>query len=149
MATEKLTEYERKRLENIRQNDETMSSLKLQSIKAQVSASTKRPRFFLSLSLYIYIYIYVCVCVCASMVKFSRKPISNIGYNCRVETKSYKVSPKKQPKTQTPIDIRQSLRTRGLPPDAKGLSDEAFELPQPRNLRTHRRGCLAIWVLLA
>ncbi|KAM1812305.1 hypothetical protein ACFX13_026559 [Malus domestica] len=88
MATEKLTEYERKRLENIRRNDEMMSSLKLQSIKAQVSVSTKRPR---------------------------------------VETKSYKVSPKKQPKTQTPIVMRRSLRTRGLPPDAKGLSDEVLE----------------------
>ncbi|XP_009341825.2 WD repeat-containing protein 76-like [Pyrus x bretschneideri] len=88
MATEKLTEYERKRLENILRNGEMMSSLKLQSIKAHVSASIKRPR---------------------------------------VETKSYKVSPKKQPKTQTPIVMRRSLRTRGLPPDAKGLSDEALE----------------------
>ncbi|KAB2618771.1 WD repeat-containing protein 76-like [Pyrus ussuriensis x Pyrus communis] len=88
MAFEKLTDYERKRLENIRLNDEKMASLKLQSIKAQVSASTKRPR---------------------------------------VEIKSYKVSPKKQPKTQTPIVMRRSLRTRGLPPDANGLSDEALE----------------------
>ena len=31
--------------------------------------------------------------------------------------KSYKVSPKKKPKTESPIVIRRSLRTRGLPPD--------------------------------
>ncbi|PQM42028.1 WD repeat-containing protein 76 [Prunus yedoensis var. nudiflora] len=88
MASPELTDYERKRLENIRRNDQMMASLKLHSIAAQVSASTKRPR---------------------------------------AETKSYKVCPKKQPKTQTPIVIRRSLRTRGLPPDAKGLSDDAIE----------------------
>ncbi|GMN47169.1 hypothetical protein TIFTF001_016350 [Ficus carica] len=38
------TDYERKRLENIRRNDELMASLKLHSITAELSASTKRLR---------------------------------------------------------------------------------------------------------
>ncbi|BBH08578.1 DROUGHT SENSITIVE 1 [Prunus dulcis] len=110
MASPELTDYERKRLENIRRNDQMMASLKLHSIAAQVSASTKRPR---------------------------------------AETKSYKVCPKKQPKTQTPIVIRRSLRTRGLPPDAKGLSDDAIEsMVGTQNLRAHRKHRLATWVLL-
>ncbi|KAM5548134.1 WD repeat-containing protein 76 [Rosa sericea] len=85
MATQKLTDYERKRLENIRRNEELMASLKLQSMATQLSASTKRPR---------------------------------------VEIKSYKVNSEKQPKTQDPTVIRRSLRTRGLPPDAKGLGGD-------------------------
>lgn len=50
----------------------------------------------------------------------------------RAETKSYKVDPEKQPKTQDPTVIRRSLRTRGLPPDAKGLGDDVgTESPTP------------------
>ncbi|WJZ98270.1 hypothetical protein VitviT2T_016809 [Vitis vinifera] len=48
----------------------------------------------------------------------------------RVESKSNKVSPKKKPKTESPIVIRRSLRTRGLPPDfssGNGLKDEFVE----------------------
>ncbi|XP_004288751.1 PREDICTED: WD repeat-containing protein 76 [Fragaria vesca subsp. vesca] len=82
MATQKITDYERKRLENIRRNEELMASLKLQSMATQLSASTKRPR---------------------------------------IEPKSYKVNSEKKPKTQDPTVIRRSLRSRGLPPDAKGL----------------------------
>ena len=47
--------------------------------------------------------------------------------------KSYKVSTKKKPKTESPIVIRQSLRTRGLPPDfssENGLKDD-FESKAP------------------
>ncbi|XP_062010545.1 uncharacterized protein LOC133726921 [Rosa rugosa] len=44
MAIRKITDYERKRLENIRRNEGLMASLKLQSMATQLSASTKRPR---------------------------------------------------------------------------------------------------------
>ncbi|PON37196.1 Guanine nucleotide-binding protein, beta subunit [Trema orientale] len=45
MAPKKLNEYERKRLENIRRNDEMMASLKLQSMATRLSAaSIKRQR---------------------------------------------------------------------------------------------------------
>ncbi|PPE00270.1 hypothetical protein GOBAR_DD02707 [Gossypium barbadense] len=42
----------------------------------------------------------------------------------RHRTKTYKTSPEKKPKTETPIVIRRSLRTRGMPPDSKGLPDD-------------------------
>lgn len=45
----------------------------------------------------------------------------------RVETKSYKVSPNKKPKTETPVIIRRSLRTRGLPPEARGVDDDLVD----------------------
>lgn len=73
MASQKLTEYEHKRLENIRHNNEIMAALKLQSKASQLS-------------------------------------------NERVITKS-----EKKPKTETPFLIRHSFRTRGIPPDFKGL----------------------------
>ncbi|XP_037493095.1 WD repeat-containing protein 76 isoform X2 [Jatropha curcas] len=44
MAPQKLTEYERKRLENIRRNDEMMAALKIHSKASQLSAATKRQR---------------------------------------------------------------------------------------------------------
>jgi len=73
MASQKLSEYELKRLENIRHNNEMIAELKLQSKASQLS-------------------------------------------NKRVITKS-----KKSPKTQSPFLIRHSFRTRGIPPDFKGL----------------------------
>lgn len=42
-----------------------------------------------------------------------------------VETKSYKAKSEKKPKIETPIVIRRSLRTRGIPPDSKGLDLDA------------------------
>ncbi|KAK2358045.1 WD repeat-containing protein [Trifolium repens] len=83
MAPPKLTDYERKRLENIRRNNEMMAALKVQSKAAQLSNHTK------------------------------------------VVTKSYTVKSEKKSKTQTPIVIRRSLRTRGIPPDSKGLDLDA------------------------
>ena len=53
-SSQKLTEYERKRLENIRRNDEMMAALKIHSKATELSASSsaKRQRSFsLSLSL--------------------------------------------------------------------------------------------------
>ncbi|KAL5547653.1 hypothetical protein UlMin_002884 [Ulmus minor] len=85
MALQKLTDYERKRLENIRRNDELMFALKIQSMAAQLSASIKRQRN---------------------------------------KTKSYKVSPQKKSKPETPVVKRRSLRTRGMPPDSKELADD-------------------------
>lgn len=40
----KMTEYERRRLENIRRNDEMMAALKLQSRAAELSATAKRQK---------------------------------------------------------------------------------------------------------
>lgn len=108
-SSQKLTEYERKRLENIRRNDQMMAALKIHSKATELSASSKRER---------------------------------------VVTKSYKVSPEKKPKTETPIVIRRSLRTRGMPPqfsDSKALDDTVEanskngkslteSKPSPRNL---------------
>ncbi|KAL4571397.1 hypothetical protein LXL04_018156 [Taraxacum kok-saghyz] len=44
MASQELTEYERKRLENIKRNDELLASLKIHSKLADLSASSKRRR---------------------------------------------------------------------------------------------------------
>ncbi|XP_010533089.1 PREDICTED: WD repeat-containing protein 76 [Tarenaya hassleriana] len=44
MANEKLTEYERRRLENIRRNDEMMAALKIHAKASLLSAATKRRR---------------------------------------------------------------------------------------------------------
>ncbi|XP_022135022.1 WD repeat-containing protein 76 isoform X2 [Momordica charantia] len=44
MASQALTDYERKRLDNIRRNDEMMAALKLQSKASELSAASKRPR---------------------------------------------------------------------------------------------------------
>ncbi|EXB51697.1 WD repeat-containing protein 76 [Morus notabilis] len=91
-ASSKLTEYERKRLENICRNGELMASLKLHSMATQLSASTKRQK--------------------------------------DETTKSSKVSSQKKPKTdQTPIVVRRSLRTRGMPPDSEGLPSDLLDSP--------------------
>ncbi|XP_040864091.1 WD repeat-containing protein 76 isoform X1 [Glycine max] len=92
MAPQKLTDYERKRLENIRRNDEMMAALKLHSKATQLS-NFKRPR---------------------------------------VGTKSYNMKSEKKPKTETPIVIRRSLRTRGIPPDSKGLDGDSVGPTTPR-----------------
>lgn len=44
---------------------------------------------------------------------------------CRVETKTYKANTEKKQKVETPVVMRRSLRTRGLPPDLKGLGDDS------------------------
>ncbi|KVH88727.1 WD repeat-containing protein 76 [Cynara cardunculus var. scolymus] len=79
MAPQRLTEYERKRLENIKRNDELLASLKIHSKLADLSASAKRQR---------------------------------------LQIKSYRVSPEKKVKPETPIVIRRSLRTQGKEPDS-------------------------------
>ncbi|KAL1335180.1 hypothetical protein HN51_064125 [Arachis hypogaea] len=86
MASRKMNEYERQRLENIRRNDEMMAALKLHSKAA--SLLSKRPR---------------------------------------VTTKSYSVKSEKKPKAETTVVIRRSLRTRGIPPDSKGLDAETLD----------------------
>ncbi|KAH6819195.1 hypothetical protein C2S51_002798 [Perilla frutescens var. frutescens] len=87
---EEVTEYERRRLENIKRNDEMLAALKIRSKLNDLSAaSAKRPS---------------------------------------AENKSYKRSPVKKPKAETPVVLRRSLRTRGVPPDAataNGLDDDA------------------------
>ncbi|CAI9259999.1 unnamed protein product [Lactuca saligna] len=91
MASQRLTEYERKRLENIKRNDELLASLKIHSKLADLSASAKRNR---------------------------------------EQTKSYKISPQKKAKSETPIVIRRSLRTQGKKPDSAGLADDFNESPK-------------------
>ncbi|TKY54737.1 WD repeat-containing protein 76 [Spatholobus suberectus] len=93
MAPQKLTDYERKRLENIRRNDEMMAALKLHSKATQLS-NFKRPS---------------------------------------VGTKSYDAKSEKKPKIETPIVIRvrRSLRTRGIPPDCKGLDGDTVDSTTP------------------
>ncbi|XP_054822014.1 uncharacterized protein LOC129320534 [Prosopis cineraria] len=88
MASQNLTEYERKRLENIRRNDEMLAALKIHSKASEVSAAAKRSR---------------------------------------VASKSYTLKSEKKPKTETPVVIRRSLRSRGMPPDSEGLKDVALE----------------------
>ncbi|KAK6151636.1 hypothetical protein DH2020_014271 [Rehmannia glutinosa] len=86
---ERMTEYERRRLENIKRNDEMLAALKIHSKLNDLSAVAAKRQ--------------------------------------RVEGKSYKRSPVKKPKTESPVVLRRSLRTRGVPPDAataKGLSDD-------------------------
>lgn len=52
MAPEKLTEYERKRLENIKRNEEMLAALKVHAKASDLSAASKRQRYIsLSLSL--------------------------------------------------------------------------------------------------
>ncbi|KAK3033208.1 hypothetical protein RJ639_037000 [Escallonia herrerae] len=91
MAPQKLTEYERRRLENIKRNGEMLASLKIHTKINDLSSTIKR---------------------------------------CRPEAKSYKTSLKKKPKPETPVVIRRSLRTRGVPPDsstADGIKDDFDE----------------------
>lgn len=48
----------------------------------------------------------------------------------REQTKSYKISPQKKAKSETPIVIRRSLRTQGKKPDSPGLADDFNESPK-------------------
>ena len=58
-----------------------------------------------------------------------KNPCRISHFNGRNEPKSKKLSPKKKPKNDNPIVIRRSLRTRGMPPDSKGLADDFSESP--------------------
>ncbi|KAF9614399.1 hypothetical protein IFM89_018544 [Coptis chinensis] len=99
MASQSLTEYERKRLENIKRNDEMMTSLKLHSKALQLSSSTNNKRL-------------------------------------RNESKVYKTSPDKKPKSKTaPIVIRCSLRSQGLPPETS-FQDDNFSSPTKNSPKT-------------
>ncbi|XP_059636215.1 uncharacterized protein LOC132278445 [Cornus florida] len=100
MAPKKLSEYERKRLENIKRNGEMITCLKIHSRVDELSAATKRQR---------------------------------------VQNKSYKVSPKKKSKTETPIVIRRSLRTRLVPSDSPNFKKLPHELG-PLRMRDAYRG---------
>ncbi|XP_004508386.1 uncharacterized protein [Cicer arietinum] len=51
--------------------------------------------------------------------------VSELSNRPKVVTKSYSVKSEKKPKTETPVVIRRSLRTRGIPPDSKGLDLDA------------------------
>ncbi|CAA0819964.1 DROUGHT SENSITIVE 1 [Striga hermonthica] len=55
----------------------------------------------------------------------------------RAECKSYKRSPLKKPKPETPVVLRRSLRTRGVPPDAAtaaGLDDDLVDEKQIKDI---------------
>ncbi|KAK9055152.1 hypothetical protein SSX86_026234 [Deinandra increscens subsp. villosa] len=104
MATQRLTDYERKRIENIKRNEDLLASLNIKSKLSDLSASAKRHR---SLDLSI-------ICINIYMP----------------ETKSYKVSPEKKARSETPIVIRRSLRTQGKAPDSAGLKDDFSEPPK-------------------
>ncbi|XP_058067546.1 uncharacterized protein LOC131216929 [Magnolia sinica] len=97
-----LTDYERRRLENIKRNDQMMASLKLHQKSNQLSSAPKRQR---------------------------------------IEIKGYETTPEKKPKTKSPIVIRRSLRSRGIPPDAStasGVEDDLAASPQkPTNSSSH------------
>lgn len=54
MAPEKLTEYERKRLENIKRNEEMLAALKVHAKASDLSAASKRQRY-MSLSLSVFV----------------------------------------------------------------------------------------------
>ncbi|XP_073147166.1 uncharacterized protein [Henckelia pumila] len=98
--TKRMTEYERRRLENIKRNGEMLAALKIHSRVNELSAAAKRQR-----------------ALC----------------------KSYKSSPTKKPKTETPVVLRRSLRTRGEPPDAStagGLKDDIdYDNQKRKNLK--------------
>lgn len=88
MAPEKLTDYERRRIENIKRNEEMLASLKIHSRVSELSTVSKRPR---------------------------------------AQSKSYQASPQKKQKTKSPVVLRRSLRTQGMPPEsstAGGLKDD-------------------------
>lgn len=54
MADHEITEYERKRLENIKRNDEMLAALKIQSRINDLSTVNKRQRSFVITSVYIH-----------------------------------------------------------------------------------------------
>ncbi|KAL5985451.1 hypothetical protein ACLOJK_027435 [Asimina triloba] len=88
-----LTEYEQRRLENIKRNEEMMASLKLRHMSTHLPSASKRQKI----------------------------------------EKGYKSNLEKKPKSETPIVIRRSLRSSGIPPDAvsaKGLQSELADSPQ-------------------
>ncbi|XP_055805691.1 uncharacterized protein LOC129874429 isoform X2 [Solanum dulcamara] len=93
MAAGELTDYERRRIENIKRNEEMLASLKIQSRISELSAVTKRPR---------------------------------------AQSKSYQASPQKKQKSKSPVVLRRSLRTQGIPPEsstASGLKDDFDDIP--------------------
>ncbi|PKA62458.1 Protein damaged DNA-binding 2 [Apostasia shenzhenica] len=108
MAPKKtITEYERRRLENIRRNSEMIASLRLHSKASELSASLKRGH---------------------------PKPFVSPG----------NVNKKLKSPPGSPIVIRRSLRTRGLPPehscDPSTLHDasKASPSPNPNLIPEHR-----------
>ncbi|KAK6151635.1 hypothetical protein DH2020_014270 [Rehmannia glutinosa] len=91
---ERMTEYERRRLENIKRNDEMLAALKIHSKLNDLSAKRQR--------------------------------------------RSYKRSSVKKPKTESPVVLRQSLRTRGVSPDAataRGLHVDTDNKKQIKKIR--------------
>ncbi|KAI3446796.1 hypothetical protein Pfo_003461 [Paulownia fortunei] len=109
-SSERMTEYERRRLENIKRNDEMLAALKIHSRLNDLSAVAAKRQ--------------------------------------RAQSKSYKRSPVKKPKTESPVVLRRSLRTRGVPPDAataSGLNDDVDDeqqnkkIPQLNSNSIHRK----------
>ncbi|XP_062078308.1 uncharacterized protein LOC133782884 isoform X2 [Humulus lupulus] len=45
----------------------------------------------------------------------------------RIGAKANKVKPQKKPKNETPVPVRRSLRTRGMPADSKSLDSDLFD----------------------
>lgn len=92
-----MTEYERRRLENIKRNDEMLAALKIRSKLSDLSAASAKRQ--------------------------------------SVQSKSYKRSPVKKPKNETPVVLRRSLRARGVPPDAataNGVDDDVDIKKSPK-----------------
>ncbi|XP_027333074.1 WD repeat-containing protein 76 [Abrus precatorius] len=103
MAPQKLTEYERKRLDNIRRNHEMIAALKIHSKATQLSKRSSS-----------------------------------------VANKSYSLKSEKKAKIETPIVIRRSLRTRGIPPDSKALHSDTVTLTHSSPTKTLTLGPLSM-----
>ncbi|TMX03807.1 hypothetical protein EJD97_013937 [Solanum chilense] len=100
MSAKKLTDYERRRIENIKRNEEFLASLQIQSRISQLSSETKRPR---------------------------------------AQGKSNQRSTQKKQKSNSPIVLRRSLRSQGIPPDssaAGGPKENFDDSSQPTDKNT-------------
>ncbi|KAL6506107.1 hypothetical protein OROHE_022636 [Orobanche hederae] len=103
----RMTEYERRRLENIKRNDQILAALKIHSRLDDLSAAAKR--------------------------------------QSRAQSKSYKRSPVKKPKSESHLVLRRSLRSRGVPPDTtitRGLYDNINDkkpIKKTRDLNSNRK----------
>ncbi|KAL3344102.1 hypothetical protein AABB24_023506 [Solanum stoloniferum] len=114
MAAKKLTDYERRRIENIKRNEEMLASLQIQSRISQLSAVTKRPR--------------------AQGKSYQRRPETTVK-----KKKKYQRSPQKKQKSNSPVVLRRSLRSQGIPPGsstASGPKDNFDDNSQPTDKKS-------------
>lgn len=112
-----MTDYERRRLENIKKNAEMLASLKIPT-KIGLLAVSKRPSYVPPSSVFRF-----CAFVFSGsfrVIHFTFK-LLYLFINCRVETKLKRLKP------SSPAVIRRSLRTRGEQPVFKGLGDNFDE----------------------